>query len=945
MIKNYFKIVKLVIKIFIPIFLLSFFSIPNPSQASAVVVSFTEVGEHTWTVPAGVTSVDVLVVGGGGGGGRRHGAGGGAGGLIFEENYEVNSGENINISVGQGGVGATGTGAQATNGENSSFNNLIAIGGGAGGQWDNFRNGLDGGSGGGSSSLHISNGVVGQGNNGGAGATASSPYNWGGGGGAGEPGGSATSEAHGSGGDGLYYGNIYGNEYGEDGWFAGGGGGGGHNPNALYRGLGGMGGGGNGGTPNTQENGANGLINTGGGGGGASTTSGGSNIGGNGGSGIVLIRYYKSLNLNNNLVGHFKLNQDNYSTPTVFDSSPYSNNGTNFGATFTKDRFGNEGGAMSFDGNNYIISNSVLADGSSGITWSVWVNLINNTGFILDQRESNIGYQPMYINNGRLQFYSSDTNDNSYFNNKTLTTGNWYHISMVLSGGKVKYFVDGKYIEEKNDTQVDFETKDLHIGTRHNISDNILGSIFDVRIYNRALSEEEIKLLASYEPREENNIRGVALLKDSEEYIFFNCLDEEGGTFPFQFPFILGGDPCKTVHAGLITNYGVNLDYNDYTFSGFARHNNGGLISFRSGIPDEENYNFVNNCLDTDPADCNADNNCSACYDEESGYIFGWARDLNSGDWIDLGGDGLGIYNSGNNSGIFFGEAEHESLGEIRFNCEEHVGDCGNYNNYKVWIWPLDIRELSAPNWSFANACSADGALRAILRWERRSGFQTHFEVMINTENNTSTAWTSGKIPSSASQLICPGSNCPGSVLDYSTSYYWWLKLYDDNSNQETDWVQFNTDNENISSKITDNIGFNSINNPSNPNLSFTTYRHEFPKPDFRWQDYPEVNFIAGTSTDFWVHDDTKYYNESHSEIMFTDPGFANNFLWLASPAGEISIINATSTETGIIFESIGPNQRIFLILTDPTGYYCTKESIMLTINYDLPIWREVKAE
>ena len=36
--------------------------------ASATVVSFTTVGSTTWTVPAGVTSVDVLVVGGGGGG-------------------------------------------------------------------------------------------------------------------------------------------------------------------------------------------------------------------------------------------------------------------------------------------------------------------------------------------------------------------------------------------------------------------------------------------------------------------------------------------------------------------------------------------------------------------------------------------------------------------------------------------------------------------------------------------------------------------------------------------------------------------------------------------------------------------------------------------------------------------------------------------------------------
>jgi hypothetical protein len=65
-----------------------------------------------WTVPNGVTSVRVLVVGGGGGGGGGvsgvyFGAGGGGGEVIANGNYTTNPGEEISVSVGKGGETST----------------------------------------------------------------------------------------------------------------------------------------------------------------------------------------------------------------------------------------------------------------------------------------------------------------------------------------------------------------------------------------------------------------------------------------------------------------------------------------------------------------------------------------------------------------------------------------------------------------------------------------------------------------------------------------------------------------------------------------------------------------------------------------------------------------------------------------------------------------------
>ncbi|CAM8653257.1 Bacterial Ig-like domain 13 [Acidimicrobiia bacterium] len=92
--------------------------------------SFTATGSSTWTPPAGVTSIDYLVVGGGGGGatggsGRR----GGAGGQVVEAADVAVSGAAISVTVGSGG------GNNASGGASSLTGGVAAVtaAGGAGG--------------------------------------------------------------------------------------------------------------------------------------------------------------------------------------------------------------------------------------------------------------------------------------------------------------------------------------------------------------------------------------------------------------------------------------------------------------------------------------------------------------------------------------------------------------------------------------------------------------------------------------------------------------------------------------------------------------------------------------------------------------------------------------------------------------------------------------------
>jgi len=238
---------------------------------------------------------DVLIVAGGGGANFAICGGGGGGGVLYLENYAIASSQTINVTVGAGGrAGSIGFGNDsALNGDNSKFNDMVAIGGGAGGaSYAGF--GKFGGCGGGGSRAATPGNIFyyggacvpGQGYPGGTGSNSGATDNHGsgaGGGGAGGAGYNASGSYSGHGGPGFVC-TI-------DGTLLAYGGGGGGGSYSYYPGSGGQGGGGDG-AANGAVNGTAGTDGLGGGGGGGGYQPGSpSGSGGKGGSGIVIVRY------------------------------------------------------------------------------------------------------------------------------------------------------------------------------------------------------------------------------------------------------------------------------------------------------------------------------------------------------------------------------------------------------------------------------------------------------------------------------------------------------------------------------------------------------------------------------------------------------------------------------------------------------------------------------
>jgi hypothetical protein len=280
----------------------------------------------TWTVPTGITAIDVLVVGGGGGGGGDGGGGGGGGEVRQATGLSVTAGASSTVTVGTGGAGSSHTPSSAGSAGNTSSivlgGTTYSAGGGATAvMWVTSANYAAGGSGG-------QNGTQ---------LTGSTDFSKGGRNSiqvSGPTSISATSPG---------YAGVTTSFTGTSLTFAGGGGGGictDIKTDASFGGAAGGSGGGGRGSYHTQnvgfdagQPGTNGLG--GGGGGGGACNGGGTNgvngrtAGGRGGDGVVYIKYIPVISINSNPTNASGV----IGTTATFTAS---NLGTISGATRTK---------------------------------------------------------------------------------------------------------------------------------------------------------------------------------------------------------------------------------------------------------------------------------------------------------------------------------------------------------------------------------------------------------------------------------------------------------------------------------------------------------------------------------------------------------------------------------------------------------------------------------
>jgi len=215
----------------------------------------------------------------------------------------------------------------------------------------------------------------------------------------------------------------------------------------------------------------------------------------------------KLSSLQKGLVGHWTMSQDSLKGSLLADKTPYENDGTIYGATFTTDRKGQANKAMSFDGvDDYIRLENSFSD-SGYITISVWVYREDSSVRTIyasdnaNQWRNSISTRYWYT-----RIYNTSVLDSLPL--PSISLNSWTHLVFVYDKDydSKKIYKNGILSIEKSPTSHGSGNLNLYSATDNYIgksNDGVswIGSISDVRIYNRALSETEIKTLYdSYNP-------------------------------------------------------------------------------------------------------------------------------------------------------------------------------------------------------------------------------------------------------------------------------------------------------------------------------------------------------------------------------------------------------------------------------------------------------------
>jgi len=197
-----------------------------------------------------------------------------------------------------------------------------------------------------------------------------------------------------------------------------------------------------------------------------------------------------------NLISHWKFDEGEGST--VYDSAG-NNDGTVYGAVWTT---GQIDGALNFDGlddyvrtPNNVFTNAQLA---SGATLSAWFNtdstayygcIADNEGYLT------LGVNHIYAANPNKLFGIVDGGYHRFFSSSDVIDNLWHLAAIVWDGTNTAIlYLDGVNVSSGVSYPPTPDSKDrpFAIGAHSTIAAYFDGTIDDVRVYDRALSAEEI---------------------------------------------------------------------------------------------------------------------------------------------------------------------------------------------------------------------------------------------------------------------------------------------------------------------------------------------------------------------------------------------------------------------------------------------------------------------
>jgi len=192
------------------------------------------------------------------------------------------------------------------------------------------------------------------------------------------------------------------------------------------------------------------------------------------------------------LVAHYPFNGN------ANDISGFGNDGTVYGPTLTTDRFGVSSRAYNFDGNfNYIeVPYSSSLSFTTNLTIVAWIKTSGSTGGICHQHNGSFDGNFVFGLQGEGNFRFG--NSSNPFDSWSVNDNLWHCVAGIYddSNNKVYHYIDGALALTQDEfSSLPNNSISMIIGDENYFAFPFTGIIDDIRIYNRALTGDEILAL------------------------------------------------------------------------------------------------------------------------------------------------------------------------------------------------------------------------------------------------------------------------------------------------------------------------------------------------------------------------------------------------------------------------------------------------------------------
>ncbi|MCK9581268.1 MAG: DUF2341 domain-containing protein [Methanoregula sp.] len=291
-------------------------------------------------------------------------------------------------------------------------------------------------------------------------------------------------------------------------------------------------------------------------------------------------KYGADEGITDSLVGYWKFDETSAWGATagaVKDSSGLNNNGTATNATTTTDKakFGRSAG---FDGTgDYISTAQDIYGGFDGVTVSGWFYTNSTaTGKMIYSLE---GVYAMYYENGALlPFFdgssAGDANFGSGYGNSA-----WHFFAANNDGATTNLYVDGSLVGSRAETLADLADTSGRanvLGGQYDGSANFTGYLDNVKIFNRALSADEVmqEYVSGPAPvgywrfEEQTGTTAYDASGQGNDGTVANALWKTGGKVGGALKFDGSGDKVTAADSAII-----DFDTGSFSVSLWAKHN------------------------------------------------------------------------------------------------------------------------------------------------------------------------------------------------------------------------------------------------------------------------------------------------------------------------------------------------------------------------------------